>query len=202
MAAIATLSMAVTASAQTKVDVIVDTDRGTTTISRHIFGQFTEHLGNCVYGGMYVGENSSIPNTGGVRNDMIKALKEIRIPNLRWPGGCFADEYHWRDGVGPKSDRPKMVNTNWGGVVEDNTFGTHEFLALCELLDTEPYITGNVGSGTVEEMSKWIEYMTFDGDSPMTRLRKANGREKPWAAHFFGVGNESWGCGGNMMPET
>ncbi len=202
MAAIATLSVAVTASAQTKVDIIVDTDRGTTTISRHIFGQFTEHLGNCIYGGMYVGENSSIPNTGGVRNDMIKALKEIRIPNLRWPGGCFADEYHWRDGVGPKSERPKMVNTNWGGVVEDNSFGTHEFLALCELLGTEPYITGNVGSGTVEEMNKWIEYMTFDGDSPMTRMRKANGREKPWTVHFFGVGNESWGCGGNMMPET
>lgn len=197
----AAFAVAVSASAQTKATVVVNADKGTTTISRHIYGQFTEHLGHCIYDGLYVGENSPIPNTGGVRNDIIEALRQIHVPNMRWPGGCFADEYHWRDGVGPKDQRPRMVNTNWGGVVEDNSFGTNEFLNLCELLGTEPYISGNVGSGTVEEMSKWVEYMTFDGDSPMTRLRKQNGREKPWKVHFFGVGNESWGCGGNMTPD-
>jgi alpha-N-arabinofuranosidase len=148
-----------------------------------------------------VGENSPIPNTKGVRNDVIAALKRIKIPNLRWPGGCFADEYHWMDGIGPREKRAKMINTNWGGVTEDNSFGTNEFLNLCEELGTEPYICGNVGSGSVEEMSKWVEYMTFDGESPMANLRKQNGREKPWKVKFFGVGNENWGCGGNMTPE-
>jgi alpha-L-arabinofuranosidase len=128
----------------------------------------------------------------------VEALKRINIPNLRWPGGCFADEYHWRDGIGPRNQRPKMVNTNWGGVTEDNSFGTHEFLELCEMLKTEPYIAGNVGSGTVEEMAKWVEYLNFDGVSPMTSIRTQNGREKPWKVTFWGVGNESWGCGGNM----
>jgi alpha-N-arabinofuranosidase len=132
---------------------------------------------------------------------VIAALKQIKIPNLRWPGGCFADEYHWMDGIGPREKRAKMINTHWGGVVEDNSFGTHEFLNFCELIGTEPYICGNLGSGSVEEMSKWVEYMTFDGESPMAKLRKQNGREKPWRVKFFGVGNENWGCGGNMTPE-
>lgn len=170
-------------------------------ISKHIYGQFSEHLGHCIYGGIWVGENSTIPNTRGIRNDVVEALKKIKIPNLRWPGGCFADEYHWMDGIGPRDKRPKMINTHWGGVVEDNSFGTHEFLDLCEQLGTEPYICGNVGSGTVEEMSKWVEYITFDGESPMANLRKQNGREKPWKVKFWGVGNENWGCGGNMSAD-
>jgi alpha-L-arabinofuranosidase len=168
------------------------------TISKHIYGQFSEHLGHCIYGGIWVGENSPIPNTRGIRNDVVAALKRISIPNLRWPGGCFADEYHWMDGIGPREKRARMINTHWGGVVEDNSFGTHEFLDLCEQLGTEPYICGNLGSGTVEEMSKWVEYITFDGESPMANLRKQNGREKPWHVKFWGVGNENWGCGGNM----
>ena len=188
-------------AAQEKAQVIVNADQGHVTISRHIYGQFSEHLGRCIYDGLWVGENSKIPNTNGVRNDVIAALKHIRIPNLRWPGGCFADEYHWRDGIGPREQRPKMVNTHWGGVTEDNSFGTHEFLNLCEELGTEPYICGNLGSGSVEEMSKWVEYITFDGESPMANLRKQNGREKPWKVKFWGVGNENWGCGGNMSPE-
>ena len=188
--------------AQSQATIVVDADRGTTQISRHIYGHFSEHLGHCIYGGLYVGEDSPIPNTKGVRNDVIEALKNIKIPNLRWPGGCFADEYHWRDGIGPKSERPKMINTHWGGITEDNSFGTHDFLDMCELLGTEPYICGNVGSGTVEEMSKWVEYMTFDGESPMSKLRTENGREKPWKVNFLAVGNESWGCGGNMTPEA
>jgi alpha-N-arabinofuranosidase len=136
-----------------------------------------------------------------MRNDVLQALKELQVPVLRWPGGCFADEYHWMDGIGPKENRPRMINTHWGGVVENNHFGTHEFFRLCELIGTEPYINGNLGSGTVQEMQQWVEYMTFDGESPMANLRRANGREEPWKLTYFGVGNENWGCGGNMRPE-
>lgn len=170
-------------------------------ISRHIYGHFAEHLGRCIYDGIWVGEDSEIPNTGGVRNDIIEALKAIQIPNLRWPGGCYADDYHWRDGIGPQSDRPKRINIHWGGVKETNAFGTHEFLDLCELLGAEPYVAGNLGSGTPQEMRDWIEYMTYDGDSELANLRRANGREKPWKVKYFGVGNENWGCGGSMTPE-
>ncbi|MDR1762656.1 MAG: alpha-N-arabinofuranosidase [Dysgonamonadaceae bacterium] len=194
------LSGAFVINAQNRL--IVDADQGKETISKHIYGHFSEHLGHCIYGGIWVGENSTIPNTRGIRNDVVKALKDLQIPNLRWPGGCFADEYHWMDGIGPRDKRPKMINTHWGGVVEDNSFGTHEFLDLCEQLGCEPYISGNLGSGSVEEMSKWVEYITFDGESPMANLRKQNGREKPWKVKFWGVGNESWGCGGNMTAET
>ncbi len=170
-------------------------------ISKEIYGHFSEHLGRCIYGGIYVGEDSSIPNVNGMRCDVVEALKEIKIPVLRWPGGCFADEYHWKDGIGPKENRKKMINTHWGGVVEDNSFGTHEFMELCRQLECEPYINGNVGSGTVQEMSEWVEYMTFDGVSPMSELRKANGKEDAWKLKYFGIGNENWGCGGNMRPE-
>jgi alpha-N-arabinofuranosidase len=170
-------------------------------INRHIYGHFSEHLGRCIYGGYWVGEDSPIPNVRGIRKDVVAALRQIKIPNLRWPGGCFADEYHWMDGIGPKSARPKMINTHWGGVTEDNSFGTHEFLDLCEQLECEPYICGNVGSGTVQELSQWVEYCNFDGVSPMADLRGKNGKKEPWAVKFWGIGNESWGCGGNMTPE-
>lgn len=170
-------------------------------INKEIYGHFSEHLGRCIYEGVYVGENSPIANTNGMRNDVVNALKEIQIPVLRWPGGCFADEYHWMDGIGPKEKRKRMVNTHWGGVVEDNSFGTHEFMDLCRQLGCEPYVNGNVGSGTVEEMQNWVEYMTFDGVSPMAELRTKNGSAKPWKLKYFGVGNENWGCGGNMRPE-
>jgi alpha-N-arabinofuranosidase len=187
--------------AQTNVKLLVDGFNANTVISKHIYGHFSEHLGRCIYDGFWVGENSGIQNQGRIRLDIVDALKKIQIPNLRWPGGCFADEYHWRDGIGPRIQRPKMINTNWGNVTEDNSFGTHEFLELCSMLKCDPYITGNVGSGTVEEMSKWVEYLNFDGLSPMTEIRKQNGRDKPWGVKFWGVGNESWGCGGNMTPE-
>lgn len=181
--------------------VTLDLTNAKTIIDKNIYGNFSEHLGHCIYGGVWVGENSSIPNTRGIRNDVVAALKKIKLPVLRWPGGCFADEYHWMDGIGPKEKRPKMVNTNWGGVVEDNSFGTHEFMDFCEQVGAEPYICGNVGSGTVEEMSKWVEYLTFDGESPMSNLRKQNGREKPWKVKYWAVGNENWGCGGNMTAQ-
>jgi len=202
----AAMSVFSSLSAQTgtgilKTRAVINADLGKYVISRHIYGHFSEHLGHCIYGGYWVGENSSIPNTRGIRNDVVEALKKIQIPNLRWPGGCFADEYHWMDGIGPREQRPKMINTHWGGVTEDNSFGTHEFMDLCEQLGAEPYICGNLGSGTVEEMSKWVEYLNSDAVSPMTDLRRKNGRDKPWNVKFWGVGNESWGCGGNMTPE-
>ena len=167
-------------------------------INKEIYGSFSEHLGRCIYGGLYVGEDSEIPNVHGIRKDAAEALRAVRLPVLRWPGGCFADEYHWKDGIGPKESRRKMINTNWGGVVEDNSFGTHEFFELCELIGCEPYVAGNVGSGTVQELAEWVEYMNFDGVSPMAELRAENGREKPWGLKYLGIGNENWGCGGNM----
>ena len=171
------------------------------TISPEIYGHFSEHLGRCIYEGLYVGENSEIPNVNGMRTDVVEALKELQVPVLRWPGGCFADEYHWKDGIGPKETRKKMINTHWGGVIEDNSFGTHEFMELCRQIGCKTYVNGNLGSGTVQEMSEWVEYMTFHGVSPMADQRKANGHEEPWRVDYFGVGNENWGCGGNMTPE-
>lgn len=183
------------------VEGYIQTKRELGKINKELYGHFSEHLGRCIYEGIFVGEDSEIPNTNGMRTDVVEALKALDIPVLRWPGGCFADEYHWMDGIGPRENRKCMINTNWGGVVEDNSFGTHEFMELCRQLDCEPYINGNVGSGTVQEMSEWIEYMTFDGESPMANLRAQNGRKEPWKVKYFGVGNENWGCGGNMTPE-
>ncbi len=182
--------------------IILNADQGQHTINKHIYGHFAEHLGRCIYDGFYVGEgNTRIPNTAGVRNDIVEALRKLKIPNLRWPGGCFADTYHWKDGIGSKDRRPTIVNTWWGGVTEDNSFGTHDFLNMCELLGAEPFISGNVGSGTVQELADWIQYTTFEGQSPMSKLRRENGRDKPWKVRFWGIGNEAWGCGGNMRAE-
>ena len=184
------------------VNIEINYGGNTVKINKNIYGHFAEHLGRCIYDGFYVGENNkTIPNTEGVRNDVIAALRKMKIPLLRWPGGCFADTYHWKDGVGPKDKRPAMVNTWWGGVTENNSFGTHDFLNMCERLGAEPYLSGNVGSGTVQEFSQWLQYVNFDGESPMSDWRKENGREKPWNVKYWGVGNEAWGCGGNMTAE-
>ena len=195
------LAFATSASAGDNVKATIHADQAGAKINREIYGQFSEHLGSCIYGGLWVGEGSQIPNINGYRKDVFEALKALKIPVMRWPGGCFADDYHWMDGIGPKDKRPSLRNNNWGGTIEDNSFGTHEFLNLCEMLNCEPYISGNVGSGTVKEMAQWIEYMTSDGDTPMARLRRANGRDKAWKVKYFGIGNEAWGCGGNMSPE-
>ncbi len=181
--------------------IIVNVNQKKQKINKNIYGHFSEHLGRCIYGGFWVGKDSKIPNINGYRKDVLDAFKNLNIPNLRWPGGCFADEYHWMDGIGPQIERKRMINTHWGGVVEDNSFGTHEFMGLCDELGCEPYICGNVGSGTVQEMSEWVEYMTFSGESPMSKLRESNGHKDPWKLPYFGVGNENWGCGGNMRPE-
>jgi len=170
-------------------------------VNRNIYGHFAEHLGRGIYEGVWVGPASPIPNTRGIRNDVLGALKALNVPVIRWPGGCFADEYHWKDGIGPRETRPSMINTHWGGVVESNHFGTHEFMDLVELLGADAYISGNVGSGTVQEMMEWVEYLTSGASSPMANLRRQNGRDEPWRVPYFGVGNENWGCGGNMRPE-
>lgn len=201
LAAIAAAVIPVTLSAQVKASICIDSDiTDGEIIPKEIYGQFAEHLGACIYGGLWVGPESDIPNVDGYRTDVLEALKTLKVPVMRWPGGCFADEYHWTDGIGPRENRPRMVNSNWGGTVEDNSFGTHEFLNLCEMIGCEPYISGNVGSGTVEELAKWVEYMTAP-EGPMARLRAENGRKEPWKVKYLGVGNESWGCGGNMVPE-
>jgi alpha-N-arabinofuranosidase len=181
--------------------ITVHADKPGATISKYVYGQFAEHLGRGVYEGVWVGENSTIPNTHGYRNDVVAALKKIHVPIVRWPGGCFADEYHWREGIGPRDQRPRKVNTWWGGVGESNEFGTHEFLNFAELIGADAYVNGNVGSATPQEMAEWVEYMTSDSDSSLAQLRRKNGRDKPWHVAVFAVGNETWGCGGNMRAE-
>ena len=181
--------------------ITIQADSGKYTINKNIYGHFAEHLGRCIYDGIWVGEESSIPNIQGYRKDVVEAQKELEIPVLRWPGGCFADIYHWQDGIGAREDRPTLKNIFWGGVIEDNSFGTHEFLDLCELLETEPYLAVNVGSGTPEEAKDWVEYVRSDENTPMADLRRKNGREDPWDVKYWGIGNENWGCGGNMTAD-
>src|SRR5215204_1173698 len=186
--------------APNQATLVVHADRPGAVINRNLYGQFAEHLGRLIYEGIWVGEGSPIPNTRGMRNDVLAALKELHVPVLRWPGGCFADEYHWRDGIGPRDKRPRRSNSSWGGV-DTNAFGTHEFMDLCEMLGADAYINGNLGSGTPQEMMEWIEYMTSDAYSELPNLRRRNGRTKAWKIPYFAVGNETWGCGGNMRPE-
>ncbi|MFY0624872.1 MAG: alpha-N-arabinofuranosidase [Reichenbachiella sp.] len=181
--------------------VTIQADKGEFTINKNIYGHFAEHLGSCIYDGIYVGDNESIPNTDGVRNDIIEALLALKVPVLRWPGGCFADTYHWMDGIGDPALRPSIVNMWWGGTTEDNSFGTHDFLNLCERIGAEPYLAGNVGSGEVKELADWVQYVNHPKGSPMSDLRIENGRTEPWGVKYWGVGNEMWGCGGNMTPE-
>jgi alpha-N-arabinofuranosidase len=184
-----------------QVKVTIHADQPGEVINPNVYGQFAEHLGAGIYEGVWVGEKSPIPNTNGYRNDVIDALKNLHVPVVRWPGGCFADEYHWRDGIGPREKRPVKVNTHWGGVAETNAFGTHEFMTFAEMIGTKVYISGNVGSGSPQEMADWMEYMTSDTVSTLANERRKNGRDKPWEVNFFGIGNETWGCGGNMTPE-
>ena len=182
-----------------KIKIKADINKKGPKISKQIYGHFSEHLGRCIYEGLYVGDNKNIPNKNGMREDVVNALKEIKVPLLRWPGGCFADTYHWRDGIG--KNRKRIVNACWGDVVEDNSFGTHEYFELCSQLGCETYINGNMGTGSLQEMCEWIEYMTFDGESPLALERAENGRKEPFVIDYFGVGNETWGYGGNMTPQ-
>ncbi|TWI67709.1 alpha-N-arabinofuranosidase [Pseudoduganella lurida] len=196
------LALTLCGGAYAQVAVTIDAGKPGPVIDKNVYGQFAEHLGTGIYGGMWVGPESKIPNVKGWRKDVIGALKALHVPLVRWPGGCFADEYHWRDGIGPRSKRPVKVNTNWGGVEEDNAVGTHEFFELAEQLGAQVYVNGNLGTGSAQEMSEWVEYMTSDSKSTLAQLRRKNGRDKPWKLDYFAVGNEAWGCGGEMTPET
>ena len=188
-------------TAQNKVFINIDSAQ--TKISKHIYGHFAEHVSRVIYDGIYVGkDNANIPNTNGVRNDVIQALKDLNIPNLRWPGGCFADTYHWKDAIGPINERKHIENLSWGNYREDNSFGTHEFLNLCELLGAEPYLAVNMNTGTVQEAVEWVQYTNHaNGTSYLTELREKNGRDKPWNVKYWGIGNESWDCGGHMSVD-
>src|ERR1700722_11020619 len=184
-----------------QVSVTVDTDKAGPVIDRHIYGQFAEMLGTGIYGGIWVGEDSKIPNIHGYRTDVVNALKRIKVPVIRWPGGCYGDLYNWRDGIGPRAKRPVRINVHWGGVTEDNSFGTHEFLNFAELIGADAYVSGNVGSLTPYDMAQWVEYMTSDEKSSLADERRKNGRAEPWTVKYLGIGNEIWGCGGNMNAQ-
>src|SRR6185369_16191223 len=181
---------------------VVHADQEIAVIRPELHSHFAEHLGSCVYGGIWVGKNSPVPNINGFRRAAVDHLKELGVPVLRWPGGCFADDYHWRDGIGPAARRPKRVNTNWGGYTEDNGFGTHEFVEFCRLIGAEPYFAANVGSGTPQEMRDWMEYCNQPSGSSLAEERAANGSPEPFKVRYWGVGNELWGCGGNFRPEA
>lgn len=201
-AACAVLTARKAESAPTRtVRATIHTAVETGVVRPELHGHFAEHLGSCIYGGLWVGRNSSIPNIGGYRKLAVDYLRELGIPVLRWPGGCFADDYHWRDGVGPPEKRPRTVNLWWGKYTEDNSFGTHEFIGLCRLIGAEPYLAGNVGSGTPRELRDWMEYSNFPSGSTLSDERIANGAREPFAVRYWGVGNENWGCGGSMTPE-
>jgi alpha-N-arabinofuranosidase len=189
----------VPARAAGQIDVTVDASKTGTKIDRQIFGQFAEHLGKGIYEGVWVGPGSPIPNTRGIRNDVVAALKALKVPNVRWPGGCFADEYHWRKGIG--RDRSVTLNPNWGGVTEDNTFGTHEFMDFVDQIGSEAFLSVNLGTGTPQEAAEWLEYMTASPATTLGKERAANGRTEPYKVAFLGIGNESWDCGGNMSPD-
>lgn len=181
--------------------VSIDTSTPGAVINKNVYGQFAEHLGRLLYDGMWVGPDSDIPNTRGWRNDVLSALKELKVPVVRWPGGCFSDEYRWRDGIGPREDRPVRVNTLWGGVEENNHVGTHEYFDLVEMLGADAYVNCNMGTGTPREMCEWLEYLTSDSKSDLAEMRRKNGREEPYRVHHFGIGNETWGAGGAMSPQ-
>ena len=197
--ALAGAGLAAPSAAAQKVELSVDAAKAGAKIDRNIFGQFAEHLGKGVYEGVWVGPGSPIPNTRGIRNDVVAALRAIKVPNVRWPGGCFADEYHWRKGVGPR--RPETLNPNWGGVIEPNTFGTHEFMDFLEQIGAEAFLSVNVGSGTPQEAAEWLEYLTTAQPTALAKERVANGRPAPYKIAYLGIGNESWDCGGNMSPD-
>jgi len=180
--------------------VIINADQKIGTINPNIYGHFTEHLGHCIYGGIWVGPNSPIENVRGIRTDVVQALRKIKPSIVRWPGGCFADSYHWRDGIGKRRNRPKRINYHWGGVIENNHFGTSEFIDFCRQIGAEPFIAANVGTGTPKEMRDWLEYLNFNGDSTLAELRAQNGHPEPFYVKYLGVGNENWGCGGSMDP--
>ncbi len=182
------------------VAIRVRTESPIGTISPRLYGHFAEHLGRCCYEGLWVGSQSrGIESVEGFRRDVLDALRELPVPLLRWPGGCYADHYHWRDGIGPVDERPRRLGMSCDlQVLDDNSLGTHEFLRLCELLGAEPYLAGNVGTGSPQELCDWVEYCNTPLDTTLARLRRKHGTPDPFGVRLWGVGNENWGCGGNF----
>lgn len=201
LVSLAVCSIGVRASETDVIQLRVDAGNAGPRVDRHIFGQFAEHLGHGIYEGIWVGPDSSIPNTRGIRNDVVQALKALKVPVVRWPGGCFADQYHWRKGIGPRESRPAGLNPDWGNVLEPNAFGTHEFFDFIQQIGAEAYVSVNVGSGTPQEAAEWLEYMTSGLPTALAKERAANGHQEPYAVSYLGIGNESWGCGGTMSPD-
>ncbi|MCI1856527.1 MAG: hypothetical protein LKI80_00045 [Sporolactobacillus sp.] len=183
--------------------VLINPNQTIGTINPRLHGQFIEFLGNCIDEGIWVGENSDIPNINGIRSDVLKLLKHLAPPILRWPGGCYADTYHWRDGIGPRDQRLVSFNENFGTFKrDDHQFGTDEFLRLCETIGAEPWINVNMLSGSISEMKEWMEYINRADDTTLSRERDANGHSAPYNAWMWGLGNEAWAGGGTMTPAT
>ncbi len=199
--AVTVTALVASVSAQGPISLALDASKTGATIDRNIFGQFAEHLGHGIYEGIWVGPDSSIPNTRGIRNDVVSALEALKVPNVRWPGGCFADEYHWRNGIGPAGRRTVTLNPNWGGVIEPNSFGSDEFMDFLHQIGSEAYLSVNVGSGTPREAAEWLEYLTAAQPTTLANERAANGHPAPYTIGYLGIGNESWDCGGNMTPD-
>lgn len=169
----------------------IDPDRVLGTVDPRIFGGFIEHLGRCIYGGVF-DEGSALADENGFRRDVLDAAKRLRMPLLRWPGGNFVSGYHWTDGVGPRAGRPRRMNLAWSAE-ESNTFGTDEFMAYCERLGTEPYLCLNMGTGTLDEALAWVEYCNGTGDTHWANLRREHGHEAPYNVRYWGLGNEMYG---------
>jgi alpha-N-arabinofuranosidase len=197
--------------ADARIDILLDEPIGT--IAPEIYGHFVEHLGGVVYDGVWVGERSRVPNIGGVRRALVEALRAVRPAVVRWPGGCFADSYDWHDGIGPRNQRPRRTNF-WAdeehfrsiGVVparfDPNEFGTQEFVRFCRLVGAQPYLAVNLRSGGPRSFDEWVEFCNSPaGSTTLADLRAAGGDAEPYGVRYWGIGNESWGCGGNFAPE-
>jgi alpha-L-arabinofuranosidase len=195
------LVAAAPATADIRASATIDTRAPGVRIAPEIYGQFSEELGQGIEPGIWVGEGSRIPNIHGYRRDVVEALQRLHVPVLRWPGGCYADTYHWRNGIGPRAKRPVTLNYSWGGVEQRNQFGTQEYFNFAELIGTKTYLSVNIGSGTPAEARDWIEYISSPSHSALADERRANGRAKPWTVDYVGLGNEMWGCGGNQTAE-
>lgn len=184
--------------------LVVVQDQPLGTISPRLYGHFAEHLGRCCYDGLWVGPGAGpVPEVNGFRADVVSALRDLPTPLLRWPGGCYADHYHWRNGIGAPASRPVTLGMSCGlGVPDTNALGTHEFLRFCELIGAEPYLAGNVGTGSVQELCDWIEYVNADVATSLAAERAANGRPASWGVRLWGIGNEAWDCGGRFDPVT
>jgi alpha-L-arabinofuranosidase len=188
-------------AAASDISVTLLLDEPIATIRPALYSQFAEHIGGVIYDGIWVGPESKVPNTDGMRRALVEHVRQLGPVVVRWPGGCFADKYHWRDGIGPRTKRPRRFG-RWREETETNQFGSHEFIGFCKLCGVEPYFAANVGTGSPEEFQQWVEYCNAPaGSTSLADERATNGQREPFGVRFWGVGNESWGCGGKFIPE-